>query len=165
MGGAGEYLRELVESLLGVKARTAKLGISQRAAATHASQVDSDEAYLVGEAAVRAAMSGITDKMITLVRSESDNYACTTGLTNLSEVADAVKHLPVDWINEDGASMSYQFVKYALPLIQGGGRGPRGKRIARFRSIGEDPYFPPPRASSARLKGETNHRGRREHRE
>lgn len=141
LGGAGEYLRELAESLLGVKARTAKLGISQRAAASHASQTDSDEAYLVGQAAVRAAMSGITDKMITLVRSESDNYACTTGLANLSEVADAVKPLPVDWINEDGTSMSYQFVKYALPLIQGEVEVPEENGLPDFVRLGKTRIF------------------------
>ena len=119
----------------------AKLGISQRAAASHASQTDSDEAYLVGQAAVRAAMSGITDKMITLVRSESDNYACTTGLANLSEVADAVKPLPVDWINEDGASMSYQLVKYALPLIQGEVEVPEENGLPDFVRLGKTRIF------------------------
>ena len=30
-----------------------------------------------------------------------------------------MKALPENWINEDGVTMSYQFYKYALPLIQG----------------------------------------------
>ena len=38
------------------KARSAKLGISQRAAAHCSSQADNDEAYMAGEAAVRAAI-------------------------------------------------------------------------------------------------------------
>ena len=119
LGGAGEYLRELVETHLGIKARTAKFGISQRSAGTHASKADSDEAYLAGQAAVKAALNGVTDKMVTLIRGEADQYVCETGLTDLHEVANGVKTLPTDWINEDGTSMSFQFVKYALPLIQG----------------------------------------------
>ena len=30
-----------------------------------------------------------------------------------------MKKLPEGWVNEDGVTMSYQFYKYALPLIQG----------------------------------------------
>ncbi len=119
LGGAGDYLQNLVESELGIKARTAKFGISQRTAATHASKADSDEAYLAGAAAVQAAIDGTTDKMVTLLRGDGEQYACETGLADLGEVANGVKMLPKEWINEDGTSMSFQFVKYAQPLIQG----------------------------------------------
>jgi 6-phosphofructokinase 1 len=119
LGGAGDYLRGLVEKHLGIKARSAKLGIAQRAAAHAASKADIDEAYKAGNAAVKAAVNGVTDKMITLVRGESDHYTCETGLADLSEIANGVKKLPREWINEDGVSMNHQFVRYATPLIQG----------------------------------------------
>ena len=99
------------------------------------------KAYLVGQAAVRAAMNGITDKMITLVRDESDQYGCHTGLADLSEVSDAVKPLPVDWINEDGVSMNYQFVKYALPLIQGAVEVPEENGLPDFVRLGKTRIF------------------------
>ncbi len=57
--------------------------------------------------------------MITLQRVESDSYACETGLADLTEVSAGTKRIPADWINDDGVSMNYPFVKYALPLIQG----------------------------------------------
>ena len=57
--------------------------------------------------------------MVTLLRGEGDSYTCETGLAPLSEIANGVKALPENWINEDGVTMSYQFYKYALPLIQG----------------------------------------------
>lgn len=149
LGGAGDYLRDLVESNLGIKARTAKFGISQRTAATHASKTDSDEAFLAGEAAVKAAIDGVTDKMVTLIRGEADQYVCETGLTDLSEVANGVKTLPADWINEDGTSMSFQFVKYALPLIQGEIDVPFENGLPKFAALGKtrifrllDPYQP-----------------------
>lgn len=119
LGGAGEYLRGLAEESLQVKARSVKLGMAQRAAVHCSSQTDNDEAYLAGQAAVRAAVGGETDKMVTLVRGEGDTYTCETGLTALSEIANGVKKLPESWINEDGVSMNYNFYKYALPLIQG----------------------------------------------
>jgi 6-phosphofructokinase 1 len=119
LGGVGDYLRALAEESLQVKARSVKLGMAQRAAVHCSSQTDNDEAFLAGKAAVQAAINGETDKMVTLLRGEGDNYSCETGLADLAEIANGVKKLPQDWINEDGVSMSYHFYKYALPLIQG----------------------------------------------
>jgi 6-phosphofructokinase 1 len=119
LGGAGEYLKGLVEQQVGVKARTAKLGIAQRAAAHCSSKTDNDEAFLAGQAAVKAAIAGETDKMVVLVRGDTEHYTCETGLAPLSEIANGVKKLPREWINEDGVSMNFQFFRYALPLIQG----------------------------------------------
>jgi 6-phosphofructokinase 1 len=57
--------------------------------------------------------------MVTLVRGDADHYTCETGLAPLAEVANSVKKLPREWINEDGVSMNFQFLRYAQPLIQG----------------------------------------------
>ena len=65
------------------KARSAKLGISQRAAAHCSSQADNDEAYMAGEAAVRAAISGETDKMVTLIRGTKTNTPVRLDLLRL----------------------------------------------------------------------------------
>tara|TARA_B110000285_G_scaffold147803_1_gene164991 strand:+ start:308 stop:1570 length:1263 start_codon:yes stop_codon:yes gene_type:complete len=119
LGGAGEYLRGLVEETLQIKARAVSLGMAQRAAVHCSSQTDNDEAYLAGQAAVEAAIAGETDKMVTLVRGDGETYTCETGLTPLAEIANGVKKLPESWINEDGVSMNFNFYKYALPLIQG----------------------------------------------
>ncbi len=119
LGGAGDALSELIEANLpGIKVRVAKPGLMQRAAAHAASKTDADEAALAGQAAVEAAVNGETDKMVTLLRGEGDSYICETGLSPLSEIANGVKKLPADWINEDGISMNFQFVRYAQPLIQ-----------------------------------------------
>ncbi len=120
LGGAGDFLKELVENNLpGVKARVAKPGIVQRAAAHAGSKTDSDEAFLAGQAAVAAAIRGETDKMVTLLRGDAEHYTCETGLAPLSDIANGVKKLPREWINEDGTSMNFQFLRYAQPLIQG----------------------------------------------
>jgi len=119
LGGAGEYLMRLVEQQVGVKARSAKLGIAQRAAAHCSSKTDNDEAFLAGQAAVKAAIAGETDKCVILVRGDTDHYTSETGLAPLTEIANGVKKLPREWINEDGVSMNFQFFRYALPLIQG----------------------------------------------
>jgi 6-phosphofructokinase 1 len=120
LGGAGDALAEIIEHAIpSAKVRVAKPGLMQRSAAHCASKTDVDEAFLAGQAAVQAAVRGETDKMVTLVRGESDHYTCETGLAPLSEIANGVKKLPREWINEDGVSMNFQFLRYAQPLIQG----------------------------------------------
>ena len=119
LGGVGDFLASIVEQNLAVKARSSKLGIGQRAAAHCSSQADNDEAFMAGRAAVKAAVSGETDKMVILVRAEGENYQCDTSLAPLSEIANGVKEIPKDWISEDGVSMTAKFIKYCQPLIQG----------------------------------------------
>jgi ATP-dependent phosphofructokinase / diphosphate-dependent phosphofructokinase len=119
LGGVGESLKDLVESQVGAKCRVARLGITQRAAAHVASKTDADEAFLAGQAAVKAAIAGETDKLVTLVRGDGDNYTCETGLSALTDVVGNAKRLPKEWINEDGVSLNFQFFRYATPLIQG----------------------------------------------
>ena len=119
LGGVGDYLANYIEQNLAVKARSCKLGIGQRAAAQCSSQTDNDEAFMAGQAAVKAAMAGETDKMVILVRGEGETYSCETGLAPLSEIANGVKEIPSDWISEDGVSMTAKFIKYAQPLIMG----------------------------------------------
>ena len=120
LGGVGEYLEDLVsKSLAGVKARSSKIGHVQRAGAICASQTDSNEAYMCGQVAVRAAVEGNSGKMVALVRGDTDKYSCETVLTDLDQVANGVKHFPEAWIGEDKISINYQFNKYILPLMQG----------------------------------------------
>ena len=57
--------------------------------------------------------------MVTLLRGDTDHYSCETGLAPLSEIANGIKKLPADWINEDGVSMNYHFLRYIQPLVQG----------------------------------------------
>jgi 6-phosphofructokinase len=120
LGGAGEALADIVETgIPNAKVRVARPGLIQRAAAHAASKTDVDEAFLAGQAAVRAAIAGETDKMVTLVRGETEHYTVETGLAPLAEIANGIKKLPKEWVNEDLVSMNFQFLRYAQPLIQG----------------------------------------------
>ena len=137
LGGAGDFLKGLIDQHFdGLKTRSFRPGHTQRAAATTASQADNDEAYMAGQAAVKAAVAGITDKMVTLTRAESETYVCETGLADLAEIANGVKPLPASWIAEDGVSMTYQFVKYASPLIQGEVAIPHENGLPKFVALG-----------------------------
>jgi len=136
LGGAGDALAEIIGSNIpGVKCRVAKPGLIQRSAATAASKTDADEAYMAGEAAVEAAINGETDKMVTLLRGDKDIYSCETGLAPLADVANSIKKLPREWINEDGTSMNFQFLRYAQPLIQGEVVVPRDNGVPSFARL------------------------------
>ncbi len=137
-GGVGDFLKKQIKFQVGAKVRVLCLGVAQRAAAHLASKADADEAYLAGQAAVRAAIAGETGKMVTLVRGDSDAYSCETGLTSLTELAGAVKKLPRAWINEDGVSLNFQFFRYALPLIQGEVTVPFDNGIPAYIRLGKD---------------------------
>jgi len=136
LGGAAEYLQSLIEqNLPGIKARSVKLGMAQRAAVHAGSKTDSDEAYLAGQAAVKAAIRGETDKMVTLLRGDQDHYTVETGLAPLSEIANGVKAFPDKWIGEDRMSIHPDFARYALPLIQGELQLPYEQGLPRYAQL------------------------------
>ena len=74
---------------------------------------------MCGEAAVKAAIDGRSGFMVKLVRASSDPYRCTTDLQDLNDIANAVHHIPREWISEDGFLPNDQFIQYARPLIEG----------------------------------------------
>ena len=136
LGGAGDALGEIISANIpGVKVRVAKPGLMQRCAAHSASKTDVDEAFLAGQAAVKAAINGETDKMITLVRGDTEHYSIETGLAPLSDIANGVKKLPREWINEDGVSMNFQFLRYAQPLVQGEVTLPHDNGVPTFARL------------------------------
>jgi ATP-dependent phosphofructokinase / diphosphate-dependent phosphofructokinase len=119
LSGAAETLKELVEKEVDLKTRTVKLGYAQRSAAHHASEQDIIEATACGEAAVKAAMTGKSGYMVTLVRKDGETYDWETGLHPLSEIANVEHFIPRDWISEDGWLPNQKFIDYAQPLIEG----------------------------------------------
>jgi len=119
MGGVADFLCDAIAGNLGIKARFDKPGTVQRMSMLAASQVDLDEAVMVGRAAVQAMAQGVTGRMVTLVRESDSPYKCTTGLAPLEEVANAEKPVPDEFINDEGNFVTKAFLDYAKPLIGG----------------------------------------------
>jgi len=118
-GGVVDFLAAAIKEKLGIRARFDKPGYLQRSFAELMSPVDREEAYQVGRAAVRAALAGETNKMVTLVRQPGPEYAVETGLAPLEKVANAERMLPAEFINEAGNGVTEAFLEYARPLIGG----------------------------------------------
>ena len=136
LGGAGEALRGIVEGgLPGVKARSAKLGIAQRAASHGGSATDVEEAFKAGAQAVKAAVDGKSGQMVVFVREDKDQYSIKYDLAPLGEIANAVKAFPANWIGEDKMSIGFQFAKYAQPLIQGENTLPYENGLPKYAQL------------------------------
>lgn len=82
-----------------------------------ASQVDLNEAYMCGLAAISLAMDDKSDNMVTLVRSSDDPYKCTTSTAALCDVAVRAKPMPDEFINEAGNFPTEAFLDYVRPLV------------------------------------------------
>ncbi len=132
LGGAAQALQSIVQEDCRVKARIAMPSTIQRAGAHFASLTDNEEAYGAGRQAVKAALEGVTDKMVTLVRESDAPYKCHYGLTDLSKVANGEKFFPKDWITDDGFFVTEDFTRYALPLVQGETKPPMQDGLPRY---------------------------------
>jgi len=119
LGGAADTVRAIIEQKVGVKARTNRAGTAQRVAMHFASATDAAEAYMVGQAAVQAAINGAGGKMVTLERAAGKKYKCTTGLVELEKVANGEKPVPPECIDTSGTGVTEAFRSYAGPLIRG----------------------------------------------
>ena len=121
MGGLAGYLvSEAKRRIEGVKVRGIELSLLQRCAAHCASKTDVEEAFLAGAAAVENAVLGESGKMVGFERSCVDGkYVCNIKLIDLDEAANAEKTVPRHFINEEGDGITEDFIRYALPLIEG----------------------------------------------
>ena len=123
-GCVGEHLCELLANRLQLKASCDKLEDLSRFAIQSASVVDSGEALMAGQAAVRRTVDGMNGFMITIARHLDPNkpYSSLIGMVRLGLGAKSEKVVPEAFINEAGNFVTEAFEKYAIPLI--GGRLP-----------------------------------------
>jgi 6-phosphofructokinase 1 len=127
-GGVVDVIANAIKSSLGFTARFDKPGYLQRSSGELMSPVDREEAYEVGRAAVRAALAGESNKMVTLVREPGDEYRCTTGLAALEKVANHERMMPASMIATAGNDVTDEFIEYARPLM-GGPLMPYGRLV------------------------------------
>ena len=115
--GPAKHLAALVSARLGVRARHEKPGTIQRSMMACISHTDAQEAEQVGRAAVRHALAGDRDIIVTLERAHRDDYACATGVAPLNAVGGKVKTMPPEYIAPDGKFVTPAFLDYARPLL------------------------------------------------
>ena len=118
-GGTAQYISNAVMQKLGLKSRAEKPGLLGRASIPYVSAVDREEAYAVGEYAVRAALAGESGSMVAIHAQRTPEYRSSLSLVPLAQVANAEKKFPLEWIVNEN-QIADAFFDYALPLMGGG---------------------------------------------
>lgn len=118
-GDVSAYLAELVIKKLGIKARSEKPGLCGRTSMLLQSEVDRQEAILVGREAVKAALAGQTGVMVGIKRKAGETYEVETPLIPIEEVMLNERVMPEEYINERGNDITGSFVDWCRPLIDG----------------------------------------------
>ncbi len=119
LSGAGKVLEHLVKDRLGCKVRSIELNLPQRCASHLASKTDICESVGVGMAAVEAAAHGKTGVMMTINRAEGEGYSVYFDSADISGIANGVKRVPAEFINDAGNGITDECIEYLAPLIVG----------------------------------------------
>ena len=115
--GPSRHLAALVSRRLSARTRYEKPGTIQRSMMACVSHTDAQEAEMAGRAAVRCAISGERDIIITLERASEDDYACATGTAPLAAVGGKVKRMSPEYLDADNHFVTPAFLEYARPLL------------------------------------------------
>ena len=145
------YLNEVGLAAHGA-ARGNVAGTDQRHSMIHASTVDLDEAYRLGQKAVQIAVEAGGGYMATILREPSDIYRVHYEKVPLELVANSERAFPPAWIAPSRTDVTDDFVRYARPLI--GDDWPTvplldgRQRFSRFQPVFAEMRLPPytPRA-------------------
>ncbi|MBR5439854.1 MAG: 6-phosphofructokinase [Clostridia bacterium] len=135
LGGVSHNLANILKQKTGFKVRAFELSLLQRCASHLASKVDIDEAFKAGRTAVKAAVRGVTDKMVAYERVEGKEYKIKYKMANLSLAANTEKTVPIEWINKDGNYVTQEFIDYCMPLIQGETKMQYKNGLPRFANL------------------------------
>jgi 6-phosphofructokinase 1 len=119
-GELGDMLSKSIKENLNIgRVRADTFGYLQRSFPGSISDTDQKEARLAGMAAVQFAMmeeyqsgSVIIDRI-----DGADEYEIQYTLTKLENIAAKTKHMPDEFINEQGNNITDAFIKYAEPLV------------------------------------------------
>ncbi|MDP9015103.1 MAG: 6-phosphofructokinase [Pseudomonadota bacterium] len=119
LGGVGPVVAQMTQQAFGYKFHWAVADYLQRSARHIASQVDVEQAYAVGKAAVEFALEGKNAVMPVIVRKSAAPYRWTIGEAPLSAVANREKKVPRNFITADGFGITAPCRRYLSPLIRG----------------------------------------------
>ena len=117
LAGTARVLEALVKKGIGCKVRSVELNLPQRCSAHILSATDINESVQIGSFAVESAIRGENAKMAIFVR--TGNYSVDFDLVDIKECANIVKHVPREFINQEGNNVTKECLEYIAPLILG----------------------------------------------
>lgn len=119
LSGIGKQLEKIVAERFSIKVRSIELNVMQRCASHISSRTDIHEAEHAGSAAVIAALSGETGKMMRFRRVLDMPYTMVIEPVDTALVANNERRFPLDWINDEQNNIKDEALPYFLPLIHG----------------------------------------------
>ena len=119
IAGAAKVLEDAVRNEIGCKVRSIELNLMQRCAAHLASATDIQESRMLGKTACQYALGGATGMMAAVIRTSDKPYATEFKALPVCDIANAIKSVPADYINDAGNDVTEKMVDYLTPLIQG----------------------------------------------
>ena len=118
LSGTGKTLEHLLKEHFGCKVRSVEINILQRCAGHLLSETDINESFETGAFSLALALSGESGVMPTVTR-KSGEYSVVFGSCDVSLVANKIKYVPLEYINESGNGITDECKKYIKPLIMG----------------------------------------------
>ncbi|MBO4217113.1 MAG: 6-phosphofructokinase [Clostridia bacterium] len=121
LSGAGRVVEAITKERFGCKTRSVELNLMQRCASHLASATDIEESAAIGQAAVEAATeseNALTGVMAAFIR-RGGKYGCDIVMHDIKDIANEIKTVPREYINERGNGVTKECCEYILPLIQG----------------------------------------------
>ncbi len=119
INGSAQVLGDLVTEKIGCKVRSIELSLMQRCAAHIVSATDIEESRMLGMTACQCALEGKTAMMAAVIRTNDDPYEVRFDTIPVSTVANQVKSVPDEFINEEGNDVTQELIDYLRPLIRG----------------------------------------------
>jgi ATP-dependent phosphofructokinase / diphosphate-dependent phosphofructokinase len=119
LGGVAPLISNLISAKLGCKCHWAVPDYLLRSARHIASEIDVQQAYAVGRAAVEFAIAGRGAVMTAIRRLSDAPYRWDIIAAPLAEVANQEKLLPPDFISVDGFGITDAARRYLAPLVVG----------------------------------------------
>ena len=119
LGGVAPLIAQMVQDRLGYKQHWAVADYLQRSARHVVSKTDLEQAYKLGQAAVKLGLEGRNAVMPTVIRVSDRPYRWKIGAAPLGEIANRERKMPTDFISADGFHITPQCRRYLEPLIAG----------------------------------------------
>ncbi len=121
LGGSGHALRDMILAAgISERAKVQDLANAQRSHATEQSKVDVEESFKLGMSAhMRSVDPSFTGKTVYVTRVEGDTYDVKYDATDSINIANHVRHFPLEWILPEFAGITQEGLDYISPLLVG----------------------------------------------
>lgn len=120
LGGVAHFLKNLIiNSGITTRVKALELGVMQRCAIHCASDIDLQEAFNAGYAALKYASNGESGYMVGIQRDSNSPYKSSHFLVPADKIANNVKYFPSEWVNNEGNHITEEAIHYFEPLVSG----------------------------------------------